>query len=152
MTNVSDPRPSWPSCCYIFSVFVLLVKRRKTVRRTWTKEEHEVVYSGLKRCFVHNVLPGKLECESLIRKNPVLSKISWSMVKSFVRTRQMAVKRKIKPLYAFNICIVLCLGCGIVGIPYKFHTCTLKICTLDTGTPVKFNTTALPAEFLVLFC
>ncbi|XP_060595226.1 uncharacterized protein LOC132749488 [Ruditapes philippinarum] len=70
-------------------------KRRKISQKTpWSKEEQDIVFSEFKKCFTLNVLPKKLECEQLIKKHPVLTRRTWTMVKGFVRTRQLAMKRQ----------------------------------------------------------
>ena len=69
------------------TVFYLLGKYpKKGIRTAWTTEEKEAVKKGLSKCFLLSTLPSKRQCEDLIKKCPILSRRSWTMVKGFVRT------------------------------------------------------------------
>lgn len=64
------------------------------IKTPLTSAEKEVVEQELLKCFELNILPKKLECIQIIKKNPVLGRRSWTMVKGYVRSRLVAMKKK----------------------------------------------------------
>jgi len=63
-------------------------KRRKVIRRVWSKDEKEAVRSSFEHLYVTNTLPGKNDIVECISKNPCLVNRTWRQVKDFVRNAQ----------------------------------------------------------------
>lgn len=64
-------------------------KRQQNARRTWTNDEKIIVMKCLgnyirKQC----PLPGKQQCEDLIKSNPVMNGRRWQNVKDFIRNER----------------------------------------------------------------
>ena len=60
-------------------------KRGRMRYKPWSSTEVELVLSRFHRHLVEESLPGKHECEELIRQAPVLNGRSWQNLKDFVR-------------------------------------------------------------------
>ncbi|XP_053400253.1 uncharacterized protein LOC123523522 [Mercenaria mercenaria] len=62
----------------------------------WSWNERQVVEKEMKLFFDLQKLPGKHDCQELIKKHDVLKRRSWTMVKGYVRNRIISINRQLK--------------------------------------------------------
>jgi hypothetical protein len=62
--------------------------RRKKEWTPWTDEEQSVVKSTFAKFFFSKGLPGKVEIDECIRRNPCLSNRKWSVIKDWIRNKK----------------------------------------------------------------
>ena len=62
----------------------------------WSMEETDVVKKKFEKFLHLKRLPGKSECENLIKQNEVLKNRTWRNIKDFVRNQTVALERSMK--------------------------------------------------------
>jgi hypothetical protein len=70
--------------CSLFSCFIFLSGQRIP----WTSPEKKIVAEEMKDLMLKKGLPGKLECNALIRKHPCLSHRPWTSIKDYCRNNR----------------------------------------------------------------
>ncbi|KAH3791230.1 hypothetical protein DPMN_144712 [Dreissena polymorpha] len=61
--------------------------RNNSGKKKWTPQEQRVVMSVFDKYMHLYKLPGKSECEKLLKENPCLSRRSWRNIKDFVQNK-----------------------------------------------------------------
>lgn len=63
-------------------------------RRKWSPEQSELVLRAFHKHVIGNSLPGKVECLTLLSKNPCLRGREWKNLKDFVRNHKVTIARQ----------------------------------------------------------
>ena len=83
---------------FLIHVMVFILVFYISGKKKWTPQEQRVVMSEFEKYMHLNKLPGKSECEILLKENLYLSRRSWRNIKTLfeIRQRHLSSIRKIK--------------------------------------------------------
>ena len=72
----------------------IMLHPQKSRKRTWVKEEQDAVLKHLSKFILLKRIPGKMDIDNCIAKEPALSRRSWKNVKDFCRNRILSTHKK----------------------------------------------------------